>query len=172
LGALVLGIGNILLRDEGVGVRTVEQLERQFRFPEEVEILDGGTSGMELLPYIRNKEHLILIDAVKGNHPPGTVVRVEGEDVSARFMTRISPHQLGISDVLAAAQLTGELPQHMVLFGIEPKSMETGLNLSQEVKQSLERLISVIVEELSRLGYAIKQRLKDRAASVSPWDHG
>jgi hydrogenase maturation protease len=135
-----------------VGIRVINELERRFRFPESVELLDGGTSGIELLSYIADKDYLIIVDAIKSDYPPGTVVKVEGEDVPAKFMTRISPHQLGLSDLLAAATLTGELPKQMVLFGIEPKRVELGLEMTEEVKGSFEKLLGVVVDELKRIG--------------------
>jgi hydrogenase maturation protease len=149
---LILGIGNVLMTDDSLGIRVINELERRFRFPENVELLDGGTSGIELLSYIVNRDYLIIIDAIKSDFPPGTVVRVEGEDVPARFMTRISPHQLGLSDLLAAATLTGELPKQMVLFGIEPKRVALGLEMTDEVKGSFEKLVSIVVDELKRVG--------------------
>ena len=149
---LVLGIGNVLMTDDSVGVRVVHELERRYRFPENVELLDGGTSGIELLSYIANRDYLIIIDAIRSDFPPGTVLKVEGEDVPAKFMTRISPHQLGISDLLAAATLTGELPERMVLFGMEPKKISLGLELSDELKANLEKLIAKVVEELKNIG--------------------
>jgi hydrogenase maturation protease len=108
--ALVMGVGNVLLSDEGVGVRIIEELEHRYRFPEEVEILDGGTSGIELLRFFDERDHLIIVDAVSADHPPGTVMRIEGADVPATFETRITPHQLGLSDLLATAKLTGQMP--------------------------------------------------------------
>jgi hydrogenase maturation protease len=105
MNVLVLGIGNVLMMDDSVGVRAIEELQRRYHFPDGVELLDGGTSGIELLSHIEGRDNLIIIDALKSGHSPGTVVRVEGEDVPARFMTRISPHQLGLSDVLAAATI-------------------------------------------------------------------
>lgn len=152
MNVLVLGIGNVLMTDDSAGVRVINELERRFRFPEGVELLDGGTSGIELLSYIADKDYLILVDAIKSDFPPGTVVRVEGEDVPAKFMTRISPHQLGLSDLLAAATLTGELPKRMVLFGIEPKRIELGLEMTEEVKAGFEKLVSAVVDELKRIG--------------------
>jgi hydrogenase maturation protease len=142
--------------DEGIGVRVVEELLKRFRFSEDVEVLDGGTSGIELLSYFTGKDHLIIVDAVKSGHAPGTVVRMEGEDVPATFMVRISPHQLGISDVLAAARLTGELPQQMVLFGMEPKHLETGLDLSEDVRKSLPKLVNVVIEQIRDFGYPVE----------------
>jgi hydrogenase maturation protease len=149
---LVLGVGSILMMDEGIGIRAVEELEKRYRFPENVEILDGGTSGIELLSYISGKDHLIIIDAIKSGNPPGTVLRVEGEDVPAQFRTRISPHQLGISDLLAAATLTDEIPKKLVLFGIEPKEIVMVIGLSDEVRASMGRLVDIVVDELRRLG--------------------
>jgi hydrogenase maturation protease len=154
VNVLILGIGNVLMTDDSAGIRVINELERRFRFPENVELLDGGTSGIELLSYIADRDYLIIVDAIRSGFPPGTVVRVEGEDVSAKFMTRISPHQLGLSDLLAAATLTGELPKQMVLFGIEPKRVALGLEMTDEVKGGFEKLLGVVVDELKGLGAA------------------
>jgi hydrogenase maturation protease len=154
VNVLVLGIGNVLMTDDSVGIRVINELERRFRFPESVELLDGGTSGIELLSHIAKRDYLVIVDAIKSDFPPGTVVKVEGEDVPAKFMTRISPHQLGLSDLLAAATLTGELPKQMVLFGIEPKRVELGLEMTEEVTANFEKLVGVVVDELKRIGCA------------------
>ena len=145
---LVLGIGNVLLTDEGVGVRALNELERRYTFPENVELLDGGTAGIELLRHIRNRDYLIIIDAMKFDLQPGTVSRVEGQDVPAAFRTRISPHQLGLSDLLAAAMLTNELPENLVLFGVEPESLDIGINLTDTVEANLEKLYGAVIDEL------------------------
>ena len=155
MSVLVLGIGNILLMDEGVGVRVVEEMQRRYFFPPEVKVLDGGTLGIDLLSYLQKKDHLIIIDAIKSGHPPGTVVRVEGEDIPAKIRADISSHQLGLSEVLAMAQLTGELPRQRVLFGIEPKHIETGLDLSKEVKDNLNKVVEIVIRELRALGYSV-----------------
>ena len=170
MGVLVLGVGNVLMRDEALGVRTVEELQKRFCFPEEVEFLDGGTAGIELLSHIRDRDYLIVLDAVKSGNPPGTVVRIEGEDVPAKFMTRISPHQLGISDLLATATISGHLPKKMVLFGIEPKNVELGLGLSDEVKAGMERLISVVLEELRESGYEMERAATPDRHQKSRWE--
>jgi len=156
MNVLVLGIGNVLMMDDSVGVRAVEELEQGYSFMEGVELLDGGTSGIELLSSIQDRDYLIIIDAIKSGFAPGTVVRVEGEDVPARFMTRISPHQLGLSDVLAAATISGRLPKNMVLFGIEPKTIELGLGLSGEVKAGFANLIRAVKDELQRIGCGVE----------------
>jgi len=152
LDILVLGIGNVLLTDEGIGVRALKELERKFSFPANVELLDGGTAGIELLRHIRNRDHLIIIDAMKCGQKPGTVVRVEGDEVPAAFRTRISPHQLGLSDLLAAAMLTDELPKNLVLFGVEPESIDIGLELTETVEANLEKLLDSVADELRAAG--------------------
>ena len=101
---------------------------------------------------LHTPEHLIIIDAIACGQEPGTVVRIEGDDVRATFSERISPHQLGISDVLAACSLTGEMPGNLVLFGVEPKDMQTSLHLSDEVAASLPKLIDAVARELVAIG--------------------
>jgi hydrogenase maturation protease len=155
LDILVLGIGNVLLTDEGIGVRALNELERRYTFPENVELLDGGTAGIELLRHIRKRDYLIIIDAMKFNQEPGTVTRVEGNDVPAAFRTRISPHQLGLSDLLAAAMLTDELPPNLVLYGVEPENLDIGLDLTDTVEASVEKLTEAIIEELRSIGCSI-----------------
>jgi hydrogenase maturation protease len=167
-----MGVGNVLLSDEGIGVRIVEELERRYRFPEEVEILDGGTSGIELLRFLDGKDHLIIVDAVSADHPPGTVMRIEGEDVPATFETRITPHQLGLSDLLATAKLTDQMPAHLVLFGVEPKSLETGLGFSPEVEGAVEKVVIHVAEELRRLGYNLEECHSPGACASRFWDTG
>ena len=149
---LILGIGNVLLTDEGIGVRALKELERKFTFPANVELLDGGTAGIELLRHIRNRDYLIIIDAMKCDQEPGTVVRVEGDDVPAAFRTRISPHQLGLSDLLAAAMLTDELPENLVLYGVEPESIDIGLDLSDAVEANVDKLVGAVADELRSIG--------------------
>lgn len=153
MSALVLGVGNILLGDEGIGVRVVEELTNRYAFPEEVMVLDGGTAGIELLRYIEGRDLLILIDAMRADLPPGTVFKVEGEDVPKRFMTRISPHQIGLSDLLAAGILCDRIPTRITLFGIEPERLETGITLSPTVEGSLEKIIGAVLAELDKAGY-------------------
>jgi hydrogenase maturation protease len=153
MSALILGVGNILLGDEGIGIRVVEELTNRYAFPEEVMVLDGGTAGIELLRYIEGRDHLILIDAMRAGLEPGTVFRVEGEDVPKRFMTRISPHQIGLSDLLAAGILTDQIPKRITLFGIEPERLETGIYLTETVAVNLDKIIDAVLAELNQAGY-------------------
>lgn len=166
----ILGIGNALLTDEGVGVRAVNELERRFVFPPEVEVLDGGTAGIELLRHILGHEYLIIIDAMLFRKPPGTITRLQGEEVPAAFRTRISPHQLGLSDLLAAGRLTGDLPENLILFGVEPESVDIGLELSPEVERSMEALLAAVVGEVAVLGHVLQPVNGDFTRKAHFWD--
>ena len=152
---LVLGIGNILLQDEGIGVRVVEELQRRFHIPSEVEVLDGGTAGMALIEDIIDKEHIIILDAVRADRPPGTVIRLEGNAVPAFFQTHITPHQLGLADLLAALTVAHKRPKNTLLIGIVPESIELSLTLSERIQQQLETLIDRTVTELLALGFRL-----------------
>lgn len=157
MSVLVLGIGNMLIGDEGVGCLAVEELNRRYDFPPSVECVDGGTAGFELLNILDSKEHVILIDALRDDRPPGTVIMVEGEQVPRAFHARTTPHQLGICDVLAAAQLTDIMPKHLTLYGIEPKQLDVGIGLSPEVEAGMEKTIRAVVDQLRHLGYEVKR---------------
>ncbi len=158
MNVLVMGIGNLLLQDEGAGVRVIEKFERLYEPLEGVELLDGGTSGIELLYYIQGRDVLILVDVVRCGSPWGTVCRFEGTEVPALFQQKISPHQLGISDLLATARLTDSLPEKIVLFGIEPKCIDTGLELTEEIAQKITSLTGMIADELTALGLPVTPR--------------
>jgi len=157
LSVLVLGIGNLLLSDEGVGVKAVEELENRYDCSDAVEIVDGGTSGSELLPFFDDRSHILIIDAVKTGNQPGTIVRIENPP--AFFQKKISPHQIGLADVLGLAAITDNLPGKITLFGIEPKELSTGLDLSTEVARNLSRLVDMVVEELKSIGVKVQAKI-------------
>ncbi len=154
---LVLGLGNILLQDEGVGVAVVERLQRRYRVPDEVELLDGGTSGMSLLEDMRNREHVIVVDAVRTGKPPGTEVVLTGDEVPAFLCNKVSPHQLALSDVLANLTLMNESPRHVTVVGMEPLSLETHLGLSEMVADRLQALTDTVIEHIKAAGYEVEQ---------------
>jgi hydrogenase maturation protease len=155
---LVLGLGNILLEDEGLGVRALEELERRYDLPPEVELLDGGTTGMGLLDQMSRRDHLLVLDAVNADKPPGTLVRMSGNDVPIYFSQRATPHQIGLSDVLATLTLSDEQPGNIVILGMVPSSLELTLDLSAEIDQKLEALVEAVLEELAGLGYELRAR--------------
>jgi hydrogenase maturation protease len=149
-------MGNLLLEDEGLGVRALESLQQKYEIPPGVELLDGGTTGMGLLDDISGREHLVVLDAVQTGDPPGTLVRLAGDDVPVYFSMRISPHQLGLSDVLATLELSGEKPAEVVVLGLVPQSLEMCLELSGLISEKLHHLVAAAVTELDRLGYPPK----------------
>ncbi|MDJ0806595.1 MAG: HyaD/HybD family hydrogenase maturation endopeptidase [Gammaproteobacteria bacterium] len=156
---LVLGLGNILLHDEGVGVCAVQQLVHDYLFPQEVEILDGGTAGMALYEHIIDRTHLIVIDTVKTGNKPGTIVKLEDDEVPAYFHTKVSPHQLALSDILAALQISGARLPALTLIGIEPLVLKTGIGLSDILSLRLEILVQLTVNCLRQLGLAVEPKI-------------
>lgn len=157
---LILGVGNLLMSDEGLGVHVIQRLVAGYQLPEEVQVLDGGTLGMDLLYYLEGVENLLLIDAVEARKAPGTLVRLEGEDVPAFMSIKISPHQLGVPDMLAAARLKGDCyPQRIVLWGVQPERMEIGLDLSPTVEAQVEPIIEELLEQLRAWGHTVTSKV-------------
>ena len=154
---LVLGLGNILIQDEGIGVRVIEQLQRDYEFPANVEVMDGGTAGMALYEHIVDRSHVIVVDAVKTGRAPGALVKLENEDIPAFFRNKVSPHQMALSDILAALKVGGEQLPEMVVVGIEPVTLGTGLEMSEEVSGKLGALVEKTLECLRELGIEAKR---------------
>jgi hydrogenase maturation protease len=144
---LVLGIGNILLRDEGVGVRVVEAVQR-INAPSNVELVDGGTAGLDLLDVVADRRKVIVIDAVQADKEPGTVFRFGADDFAPQGVVTISLHQVGLLETLMAAKHLGCAPRQVVIFGIEPKEMGYGLELSAEVAAVVPKVVELVFAEL------------------------
>jgi hydrogenase maturation protease len=153
---LVLGIGNVLLRDEGAGVRALERLEAKYELPERVQTLDGGTMGLDLLPYIEQASSLLILDAVRTGRLPGSLVRLEGDEIPSVLALKLSVHQVGFQELLAASLFRGTLPSRIVLFGIEPASVDWGLELSEEVADALDSMAAAAVQELQGWGMTVR----------------
>jgi hydrogenase maturation protease len=149
---LVLGLGNVLLSDDGVGPAAIARLRDEHQPPDGVLVLDGGTLGLSLLPYIEDADAVVLVDAVKADAPVGTVLRLDGDDVGPAVATRLSPHQVGVADLLDGARWHERQPRDLTLLGIVPDSLELGVGLSPAVARALPRLIDRIVGEAARLG--------------------
>ncbi|MFH1560858.1 MAG: HyaD/HybD family hydrogenase maturation endopeptidase [Chloroflexota bacterium] len=144
---IILGVGNILLRDEGVGVRVIEAMEGR-ELPDNVELLDGGTASMDLLTSLANRDKVIIIDAVKGGNEPGTLYRFSPDDITIQKQTVTSLHQVGLLETLTIARHLGCTPREVIIFGIEPKEVSWGLELSPEVASATPRVIELVLEEL------------------------
>jgi hydrogenase maturation protease len=144
----VLGIGNILLQDEGFGVKIVEELHRRYRFPDVVQVLDGGTLGMDLLRFISGCEKLLVVDAIAGNGPPGSFYRLAGEEVQVYFSEKVSLHELGIRDVLATLEVLGQPVTEVVVLGVEPAVLELGLELTPVVAAAVDKTVAAVIAQL------------------------
>ncbi|MBW6496685.1 MAG: HyaD/HybD family hydrogenase maturation endopeptidase [Burkholderiaceae bacterium] len=153
---LVLGIGNILLQDEGVGVHVVNRLAARCALPEGVEVIDGGTAGMDLLDRVCGADALIIVDCARLDAVPGTVREIVGEGVPVFFQSRVSPHQIGLSDLLGAVLLLGEMPSRMALIAIEPEAMELGLEMTATGQEAAERAYAVLTRRLAAWGVAAR----------------
>jgi hydrogenase maturation protease len=149
---VVLGIGNILMQDEGFGVRVVEELTRRYTFPDTVEVLDGGTLGMELLRFIKGADRLLIIDAINGGSEPGAFFQFANEEVKAYFKHKVSMHELGIQDVLAALEVLEEPVKDVVVLGVQPAVIDVGLELSEIVQASVDNAICRTLRVLDSWG--------------------
>ncbi|MCR6631629.1 MAG: HyaD/HybD family hydrogenase maturation endopeptidase [Magnetospirillum sp.] len=156
---VVLGVGNVLMSDEGVGVHAVEALASQYAIPDEVEVIDGGTAGMDCLDRIADADLLLIADCVrKQGRAPGAITRLADGEIDAWFKTKISPHQVGLSDVLAACSFHGFYPKKVVLVGVQPESFDTAMELTPTVAAVLPRMIETLVAELAAVGVHLARK--------------
>lgn len=144
---LVLGVGNILLSDEGVGVRVIETMEGR-ELPDNVELFDGGTASVDLLDSLTNRDKVIIIDAVKGGNEPGTLYRFTPADITVQRQSLTSLHQISLLETLTMATCLGCAPREVVIFGIEPKEVGWGMELSPEVAVVVPTVIQLVLAEL------------------------
>ncbi len=154
---LILGIGNILLKDEGLGVRAIEYLRERFHIPPQVSILDGGTLGLALLSIIKEFNHIIVIDAVSSNGSPGTIYRIPANELPMVRPLMTSLHQFGVRDLLAIASLQGYNPD-VVIIGMEPLDISPGLELTELIKERLPVVVDLVREELQGFGVSMVER--------------
>jgi hydrogenase maturation protease len=144
---LILGVGNILLSDEGVGVRVIEAME-SLELPDDVELFDGGTASVDLLNNLADRDKVIIIDAVQGGSKPGTLYRFTPDDITVQRQNFTSIHQVGLLETLTTAKYLGCEPREVVIFGIEPKEVNWGLELSSEIRVVLPRVVELVLNEI------------------------
>lgn len=155
---LILGLGNLLCGDDGLGVAAVEELHRRYQLPEGARALDGGTLGLSLLAYFEDAEDVILVDAIQADAPPGSLVRLEGDEVAPAVRNRLSVHQIGVADLLDGLRLLDAYPRRLTLLGLVPERMELEVALSDPVAANLQSLVDEVVREAARLGYELRPR--------------
>jgi len=152
---LILGLGNVLLGDDGVGPAVIARLRDSYVAAAGSLLLDGGTLGLALLPYLEDAHTVILVDAVAADAPAGTLVRLEGADVGPAVATRLSPHQVGVADLLQGARWHDREPARLLLLGIVPESIELGVGLSPDVRHALPQLVDLVIHEAGRCGFPL-----------------
>ena len=155
--AVVLGVGNILLSDEGFGVRVAEALSQRFRFPDAVEVLDGGTLGIELMRFLDGAERLILIDAIHGSEP-GSFRIIQGDDVRLYFQEKVSLHEMGIQEVLASLVVMEKPIAEIVVIGVVPQSLEISLDLTPLVASRIDEATDSVIRHLHDWGLECSAR--------------
>ena len=141
-GILLLGLGNLLLGDEGLGIHVLRRLEAGYRFEPSIDLVDGGTAGLELLPLFRGYGRILMIDALGGDQPPGAVGLIRNDDIRRALEVKLSLHHLGLAEVLALLDLLGEGPVELALIGVAPARMELDLDLSPGVAASIPTVIA------------------------------
>lgn len=144
----VLGIGNILLQDEGFGVKIIEELQRRYRFANNLRLIDGGTLGMDLLRFITGTTNLLVVDAIDGGGAPGSLYRFANDEVKAYFRNKVSLHELGIKDVLAVLEVLDEPIAEVVVIGVQPQVLELGLELTPIVASMMDKTIDAVIDQL------------------------
>jgi hydrogenase maturation protease len=145
---VVLGMGNILRRDEGLGIRALQRLSERYTPRDHLDFVDGGTLGLELVSYLEDADRLLVLDAALTESPAGTLLRMEHDEVPAFFGMRSSPHEVGLPDLLAVTKLRGTEPPEIVVLGMQPAVIELGWDLSPEVEARLGTLVEAAEDQL------------------------
>lgn len=155
---MVLGVGNLLFTDEGVGIHAIEALLERYEFPKNVSIEDGGVLGMNLLGIISEADQLIVVDAIKNGGAPGALHRLAGDEIPKRILAKNSLHQVDLLEALTLCQALDKVPE-TVIVGVEPEDIETmGLELTPPVQKKMDDLIAMVLKELDRLGVDYHQK--------------
>ena len=144
----ILGIGNLLMRDEGVGIHAMNQLQASYTFSPEINFVDGGTIGIDLIPYFEDCKKMIIVDAVDSQESPGYIVTLENQEINYRFNTKLSLHHAGLSDVLSIIKLQEIEAPDMILIGVQPERVEMGIELSDTVNEVMPKVRDIALRIL------------------------
>jgi hydrogenase maturation protease len=148
----LIGIGNVLMQDEGVAIEVIESLQQEYRFNPAITIVDGGTTGMDLLPYFEEHDKILIVDAVEFGKEPGFIGSIENDDILRTLNDKLSLHHLGLSDVLMTMRIHDITPEHIFLLGIQPQSLAVEIGLTETIASRLPRLKEVVLFQLEKWG--------------------
>jgi hydrogenase maturation protease len=151
----LLGLGNILLRDEGVGVHIVKLVEKKYKFSPPISIIDGGTSGSDILPIFEENQKILIVDAVNFGKDPGYIELLHDDEILMQLTTKLTMHHIGLADVLSSVKLLEYVHDEICLVGIQPEIIDTGLELSDLLDSQLNRFENVVLEKLQTWGVKI-----------------
>lgn len=154
----LLVLGNPLLGDDGLAARALEALEARFALPPALAVVEGGTGGLDLLPAVEDARRLLVVDAIEAGRAPGALVELEGEAIPAHLGAALSPHQVGLSQVLALARIRGRLPERVRALGLQPGRLREGLGLSPAVEAALPLLVETLAARLREWEVALGPR--------------
>ena len=164
----ILGVGNVLCTDDGLGPYVIKVLEAQFDFSEHVEVIDVGTPGLDFTPYLADARMVIVIDTVKGEEAAGSLRLLrDGEIVAKPPPSRMSPHEPGLREALMATEFSDSSPEEIILVGVVPESTEGGTKLTDAVRSAVPQVVDAVMVELERLGHPPVRR--DPPAELELW---
>ena len=160
---LIIGIGNTLMKDDGVGVFAVKELVKKYILPQGVEVIIAGSMvGIELIPYLQNREKVLFVDALDMDAPAGTIKVISDKEITSHAHTllqeKVSVHQIGLSELIATMLLIGDRPKEICLIGIKPQEISIGEELSKPLQQKMNSLLSTIVNILKEWGIILKRK--------------
>ncbi len=163
---MIMGVGNLLLTDEGFGIHAIKLIEERYEFPQNVSLVDGGVLGLNLLGVISEADQLIVIDAIKNGESPGSMYRIDGKAIPERVRAKNSLHQVDLLETLTLCQALDKTPETVIL-GVEPEDIESlSIDLTPTTNEKIDNVIEMVLTELDRLGVSYKKKCN------SSWVHG
>jgi len=155
---IVFGAGNLLLSDEGLGVHLVRRMNEKYMPSPDVEFYDGGTMGILATHKLEETDHVIIVDSLEATGTPGELRVYEKKDIMLdKIPAKMSPHQIGLQEVLTLSELREKAPETITFYGVIPASLDSSVELSEEVAERMDEIESLIVKELSEMGIELKQ---------------
>ncbi|MGO9378921.1 MAG: HyaD/HybD family hydrogenase maturation endopeptidase [Dissulfurispiraceae bacterium] len=150
---MLLGLGNVLMKDERLGVHVAKTIKERYDCLPELEIIDGGTLGLDLLPLFEQFDRMVIVDAVNFGREPGYIGVLEDEQIPAVIFSKLSVHQIGLADLLSVAKLKGVMPSKVCLIGMQPTAVEfaLGLEMSDVINANIDKMIEVTINKLKEL---------------------